>query len=432
MDRWSQLLTASRLRPSEGPAPGDEGNHFLSDYYRVVFASSFRRLQDKTQVKPLAETDYVRRRLTHSFEVAAIGERMGRVVAQQLAGRMSVDNARDAVGKVVATACLLHDIGNPPFGHEGELAIRSWADASATGSADYRCFDGNAQGFRIAVRLQHLGKMFGMNLTATTLASMLKYPNTPKIQDIGVSTTVGDRGKWSVLSSERPQYERVAALVGMGHGQRHPLSYLVEAADDIVNRLVDVEDAVKLKLIDYVEVCDVLSAVDGVASKGLLEKMEAHRKFIKDGTNAEKQLWAYQYFRVHATTTLAQACERVFCAEIDNLEAGQFSGDLIGSCEHAPLYKAIKKLESDKIFGDAQIVRIETGGKKAIEGLLNIFLLELNAGSKLAKTMPEPMPADTDVAEDPHASVRRVVDYVAGMTDRYAIDLYQELSGMSL
>jgi dGTPase len=206
----------------------------------------------------------------------------------------------------------------------------------------------------------------------------------------------------------------------------------VEAADDIVNRLVDVEDAIKLKLITYAEVCDVLRAVDEPVAKELLEKTEVHREAIKTGTAAEQQLWAYQNFRVRATTKLAQACEVVFCDAVEQLETGGFEGDLISNCEHAALYEAIKKLEYEKIFGDAEIVRIEAGGKKAIGGLLEMFAEELSNKSKLSKTMPMPMTSDMDTENDSHASIARVVDYVAGMTDRYAIDLYQELSGVSL
>ena len=240
INRWKQLISGSRLRPSGVPARGDEGNEFLSDYQRVVFSSAFRRLQDKTQVTPLAPSDYVRRRLTHSVEVSVVGERMGRVLARRLSekGRLEDGDHRDPFGKIVATACLLHDIGNPPFGHEGEMAIRLWADKRNLDYPDYRCFDGNAQGFRIAVRLQHQGKDYGMNLTVATLAAVLKYPKVPEY-DGPPNPPLRKRGKWSVLSSEEHHYERVRQAVGLEKGARHPLSFVVEAADDIVNRLVD-------------------------------------------------------------------------------------------------------------------------------------------------------------------------------------------------
>ncbi|HLL47856.1 MAG TPA: dNTP triphosphohydrolase [Longimicrobiaceae bacterium] len=430
---WKQLVSSKRLRPSSEPTRGDDGNEFLSDYYRVVFSSSFRRLQDKTQVSPLASTDYVRRRLTHSVEVAVVGERMGRVLARRLQAQFAGEDLRDDFGKIVATACLLHDIGNPPFGHEGEMAIRSWADRSCVDCADYRCFDGNAQGFRIAVRLQHQGKAYGLNLTAATLSTMLKYPVVPVFDARKVpAPALRNRGKWSVMASEQHQYEAVRELVGLADGQRHPLSYVVEAADDIVNRLVDIEDAIKLKLVSYSDVCDTLRDLKEARANKLLDAMEDQRKAMTVGTAGERELWAYQTFRVNATTGLAQACEQVFEENVEALKNGTFTGELVAKCEFSGIYNAIKKLENERIFGDAGIVRVEAGGKAAIEGLLTIFSQEVEQRSKLADTVPEFPTHEQDAAPDPHANVRRVVDYVSGMTDRFAISLYQELSGMSL
>ncbi|MCC7003980.1 MAG: dNTP triphosphohydrolase [Gemmatimonadaceae bacterium] len=432
MASWAQLLNRKRLRDGAPAESGDEGNDFLSDYYRVVFSSSFRRLQDKTQVSPLAATDFVRRRLTHSVEVAVVGERMGRVVAKKLAGEIGVEDSVESFGRIVASACLLHDIGNPPFGHEGELAIRRWADKVGA-PADQRCFDGNAQGFRIATRLQHHGKPYGLNLTTACLAATLKYPSTPSLSNIPEDGSLRNRGKWSVMSSERPAYEAVAESVGLEVGQRHPLSYLVEAADDIVNRLVDIEDAIKLKLVSYEEMRGVLENEGGSKSKELLREMDLRLSACAGSSQSEKELRAYQHFRVHATTAFAKACENEFISRIDALCSGKQTGELIKESSLAGLYAAIKKLEDSKIFGDPAIVRVEAGGKKAIEGLLDAFHDEVRLGSKLGATVPEPLMWEGSFSEDSEASnIRRVVDYVSGMTDRYAVDLYQKLSGVSL
>lgn len=428
---WTQLISGQRLRPSAEPAPGDEGNEFLSDYYRVAFSSSFRRLQDKTQVSPLAATDYVRRRLTHSVEVAVLGERMGRVVAKRLREHIGAE-VREQIGKIVASACLLHDIGNPPFGHEGEAAIRSWADEQNIESADYRCFDGNAQGFRIAVRLQHQGRSHGMNLTAATLATMLKYPAVPEFDtNQNPLPKLRKRGKWSVMSSEEQHYRSVRELVGLDDGKRHPLSYIVEAADDIVNRLVDIEDAMKLKLVTYADVRNMLQNLKHPVGAELLGVMDDRCNSIALGSAAEKELWAYQVFRVKAATMLAEACEQVFENEIAALETGGFKGDLVGNSELQELYQALEQLETEKIFSDPGIVRVEAGGNTAIKGLLTLFLDHVKNDTKLAATVPQFPTLETEM-DDPHAAVRRVVDYVSGMTDRYAIALYQELSGVSL
>lgn len=427
-DLWDRLLSTERLRSSSEPARGDEGNDFLSDYQRVVFSSSFRRLQDKTQVTPLATSDFLRRRLTHSVEVSVVGERMGRVLARRLKNRLPDGDQRDRFGKVVATACLLHDLGNPPFGHEGEQAVRAWADEQNLESADYRGFDGNAQGFRIAVRLQHQGKGYGMNLTAATLATMLKYPRVPTEEETS-NPKRRKRGKWSVMSSEEHHYERVRQIIGLEPGARHPLSFVVEAADDIVNRLVDIEDALKVKLVSFEDVCDALASVSGAKAKELKDQMVERRDELDQD---DREMLAYQRFRVNAGAALAESCENLFEEEVDRFEARSFDKALVEACELSELYSAIESLENAKIFGDSEIVRVEAGGKAAISKLLNLLYDEVCAGTKLGATVPTYLTLDHEEEDDELTSVRRVVDYVSGMTDRFAVTLYQQLSGTSL
>lgn len=424
---WEGLLSKTRLRRQRsGFSRADEGNEFLSDYYRVAFSSALRRLQDKTQVNPLASSDYLRRRLTHSLEAATVGERMGRVLASRLSDRLRPaegEDIKEDFGRIVSTACLLHDIGNPPFGHEGELAIREWAETieDVGECLDYKCFDGNAQGFRIAVRLSHHGDHYGLNLTSATLSSMLKYPSLPR------KTADGCR-KNSVMSSEVRHYERVRANVGLADGQRHPLSFVVEAADDIVNRLVDLEDGLKLKLVTFQEILDT---VRGARAKQLRKLLQDRRDSISIGSSSEKEQWAYQHFRVFATTRLAKACEDVFVEKIADLESGRHRVSLIEASRQANLYGALKDLADRKIFGNQDLVRTEHGGKKAIQQVLQVLLSEVRRNTKLGKTVPRFMRLSRERV-DPLDPVRRVVDYVAGMTDRYVIRLYQTLSGISL
>lgn len=421
-------MSPERLRASSEPVRGDEGNDFLSDYQRVVFSSSFRRLQDKTQVTPLAASDFLRRRLTHSVEVSVVGERMGRVLARRLAERLPDGDQRDRFGKVVATACLLHDLGNPPFGHEGEQAVRAWADERGIECPDYRGFDGNAQGFRIAVRLQHQGKGYGMNLTAATLATMLKYPRVPS-EDETSNPKRRKRGKWSVMSSEAHHYERVRQIVGLEAGSRHPLSFVVEAADDIVNRLVDIEDALKVGLVTFEDVCDALGSVHGKRAQELKDQMVERRNELDQ---EDREMLAYQRFRVNAGAALAESCENLFEEEVDLIETCEFDRALVETCELSELYGAIETLENAKIFGDTEIVRVEAGGKAAISKLLNLLYDEVREGSKLGATVPDYLSLDHEEEDGDLRDVRRVVDYVSGMTDRFAVTLFQQLSGTSL
>lgn len=423
-DKWSKLISTTRLREEQELNEDDKRNAFLSDYYRVVFSSSFRRLQDKTQVNPLASTDFVRRRLTHSFEVSVIGERMARVVAEKLKSRIGDDNYVDKFGKIVATACLLHDIGNPPFGHEGEKAIRNWAKKNKIEIPDYLAFDGNAQGFRIATRLQHHGKEKGMNLTAATLSSMLKYPKVITKDSLGE--------KFSIMKSERNCFKEICTLVGLKEGVRHPLSYIVEAADDIVNRIVDIEDGLKLNYISYKDVIDAIENISNPSYKDLLAKLEDRKSKITYGSEREKEMLAYQNLRVKIAKMLAIDCEEVFTNNIEEIEKGEFSGDLISKCPNFPLYKVFLDLETNNIFNKPEIVRVERGGKNAIKGLLEIYLEEVKSESKLAESIPEYLLFEGEKEKKKIKDIRRIVDYVSGMTDRFAISQYQELSGMSL
>ena len=332
----------------------------------------------------------------------------------------------------MSTACLLHDIGNPPFGHEGELAIRKWADDCEINLADYRSFDGNAQGFRIAVRLQHHGKDYGLNLTASTLSAMLKYPNLPQVDFNSTSIPkLRKRGKTSVFNSEKHHFEEVCKFVDLSEGQRHPLSYIVEAADDIVNRLVDLEDGMKLNYITYNDVRTLLDKHGSKISSSLLTKMDERRNLIDIGTEKDKDIWAYQDFRVNATSIFAVECEKVFVDNIKKIEEGIFDSDLIKRGKYSDLYSAIEELEGG-IFGKPDIVRIEAGGKKAISGLLNKYYQDSKTASKLFNTVPIYPKLNRENENQNDENIRRIVDYVSGMTDRYAISQFQKLSGMSL
>lgn len=256
---WSDLNSTSRLRPSlVKKSEADLRSAYEGDYDRVLFSSAFRRLQDKTQVFPLDRNDFVRTRLTHSLEVSTVGRDMGSSVAKVLE-RQGIDrnlNPEDA-GTLVATACLLHDIGNPPFGHSGEQSIGQWFKSRFDNGKlkiedrqerlDLEKFEGNASGFRIATRLQHLGQSYGMNLTAGALACLMKYP------------CGSHEVNWHIKAKERPKkcskfgyfkadavtFRRVQTLTKLSGITRHPLTFLMEAADDIVYSAVDLEDALK-------------------------------------------------------------------------------------------------------------------------------------------------------------------------------------------
>ena len=259
---WNKLLNEDRLcRPKNRPLRPEGLNPFFEDEDRIVFSQPFRRLKDKTQVHPLSDNDHVRTRLTHSLEVAAIGEALGNLVGNVLTHRGSILNTRAAdIGMIVRAACLAHDIGNPPFGHVGEFAIREWfgmkikslKKLNAHQKADLCNFDGNAQGFRIVTELENYKGDGGLQLTYVTLAALMKYPWS------SIADPTGQR-KFGFNESELKYAKTVADKVGlielkpdkkgkkgMNRWCRHPLAYLVEAADDICYSIIDLEDGVEM------------------------------------------------------------------------------------------------------------------------------------------------------------------------------------------
>jgi dGTPase len=254
---WGRLLSVIRLGREEDPPNKDVRSEFQRDFDRIVYSSAFRRMQDKTQVFPLAESDYVRTRLTHSIEVSCVGRSLGTLAGAFIAAREggSIPPAAE-FGNVVAAACLAHDIGNPPFGHSGEDAIRGWFQGagktnldglSPEESADLEQFEGNAQGFRILTRLENPSNNGGLQLTHATLAVFTKYPRLSVVSGLSGSKDVSEK-KFGICAADRAAFERVAVGTGLlskvdGAWSRHPLAFLMEAADDICYRIVTTHPA---------------------------------------------------------------------------------------------------------------------------------------------------------------------------------------------
>lgn len=435
MSTWAKLLSTKRLRDSEA-ALNEGDSPFYSDYGRVVHCSAFRRLQDKTQVNPLSDNDHLRRRLTHSVEVASVGERMARAICMRAKDSLPADST-ESIQKIVATACLLHDIGNPPFGHEGEVTIREWADSISDNgphnhsSADYRSFDGNAHGFRLAVRLQGDGRDYGLNLTAATLAASVKYPNPPQAISSSSTPPSNMRAKFGFFSSEQHHFEEVCKHTGVALGKRHPLSFIMEAADDIANRLAGIEDGLAQGLISYDQLYSDLSGVggDGVA---LVQRLKGYRDSAPPGIGGDSE--AYRRWRPYATGALSKSCEDLFVENLDKLEALEWGKPLIEASPLLGLYKTLKDIEKRLVLRHQSVVHVEAGGKNAIKHLLAQYFESASRKpiGKLAESLPVPplLKGEKDGGLD--FVMAKVVDHVAGMTDRFAIRLYQKLTGAAL
>lgn len=450
MMQWEKLLSPARLGQAREERFEPQRSPFQRDYDRIVFSSAFRRLQDKTQVFPLAQSDYVRTRLTHSLEASCVGRSLGTAVGAHIVERYRLSHVHSSdIGAAVAAACLAHDIGNPPFGHSGEDAIRYWFENSKVAKKlhaelkqnpahfhDFERFEGNAQGFRILARLQMPDRRGGFQLTCVTLGAFAKYPGRsfPKreVGDQRASTK-----KFSFFEAEADLFAEVADRTGLipgGSGwRRHPLAFLVEAADDICYRLVDFEDGVRLGLIGFQEACDAYGEViDNPRLMGNAGQIHGEQERI-------------EFLRAVAIGKVIEQVEAVFLAQEEAILAGEFDRSLIGCTAAAGPLEAIVRRSATRLYAHPRGLEIEAAGYEVIGGLLDLFVEAVEAlaaeGKKdlsprwrnLLPLVPEAFIGPGRIpAPDAYTRLLRICDYVSGMTDSFAVSLYKKLRGISL
>ncbi|MBL8253748.1 MAG: deoxyguanosinetriphosphate triphosphohydrolase [Candidatus Competibacter sp.] len=445
---WNRLLSRGRLGLSRQHPDSEARTDFQRDFDRIVFSSAFRRLQDKTQVFPLSQSDYVRTRLTHSLEVSSVGRSLGTMVGDSVIRRHDLKGVYPQdFGAVVAAACLAHDIGNPPFGHAGEDAIRLWFTASATGRAvleqlseaqreDFLRFEGNAQGFRIITRLQSPDNPGGMQLTCATLGTFTKYPCAawlPTDPPPGIAFK-----KFGFYRDDGDLFAEVADQLGLepvqpGAWSRHPLAYLVEAADDICYRIIDVEDAFRLQLLRFEEVLDLLLTLTG-------EPDRAQRKMAHITRPKER----IEYLRAKTIGAIIEQVHRCFMDNENAILAGILAEELLDMIPAADAMRALKACGENQVYVSKPVVEVEAAGFEVLAGLLEAFVTTVNdlaiqgptASPKsrmLVHLIPEQFagPGRQPVA-DPYRRVLAITDFVSGMTDSYAVSLFKKLTGISL
>lgn len=439
---WQRLLSAERL--GAGTVPNArERTVFQQDYDRIVFTSAFRRLKDKTQVFPLSRSDYVRTRLTHSLEASCVGRSLGAVVGREIIKRHGLTGVEASdFGAIVAAACLAHDIGNPPFGHAGEDAIREWFKASGLldayeftegERADFERYEGNAQGFRILTRLQNPVNP-GLELTCAVLATFTKYPCASWL---GPSSSGVKGGKFGFFQEDAPAFRRVAEVTGLLERvpglawQRHPFAHLVEVADDTCYLIVDLEDASRLGFVRMEEAEPLLADLAGDSvNGGKLARMSEAKERI-------------EYLRALAVGRLLDNAMAVFLDNEADILAGTFEGELLEVSEIAKPLQAVKKVAAEQIYVARPALEVETAGFEVLGGLLSLFTAAVEAGAGMrAMTTRERMllkllplqflgPEGKPDAR-PYRRFLQVADFVAGMTDSYAVDLYRKLKGIDL
>ena len=435
---WSQLLSPLRFGEPQGTLAVDLGRSpFHKDYDRIIFSSAFRRLDRKTQVHPLSENDHIHSRLTHSLEVGCVGRSLGTRVGEALAAELPEHISAVDLGAMVQAACLAHDIGNPPYGHTGEDAIRHWFQdpqnahflegLSAAEQTDLKTFEGNAQGFRIVTQVEYHRFEGGMRLTYGTLGAFLKYPWTADY------VARGERKKFGCYQTELPLLKEVASTLGLiqtGENAwcRHPLVYLLEAADDICYGLIDLEDGIEMGLLRYQEVEDLLRPL-------LADEWSESQQDLDNADNDRRRL---QVLRGQVMEAMVNGVSQAFIRQKDLLLAGQLEGDLVDHCEGpvAAVINAAKNLARERIFKDGRKLAVEIGSYSTLGLLLEAFLAAIRErvekgeatfrNERVLELMGKSAPqADWSLYE----AYMRALDYISGMTDNYAAEIARQFSG---
>ena len=440
---WQQLISNKRLGQEHRHAERhDDRSEFKRDYDRLIYSAPFRRLQNKTQVFPLPGSIFVHNRLTHSLEVSSLGQSLGNDVCRQLKElHPELENTLfEEIGTIVSAACLAHDMGNPPFGHSGEKAIQTFftegkgkalkESVSSEFWDDITHFEGNANAFRLLTH-RFLGRRLGgFVMTYSMLASIVKYPFA--------SSLAGDHGKFGFFQTEAGDYKKIADELGIICKSdfqvplkyaRHPLVYLVEAADDICYEIMDIEDSHKLKILSYQETSELLMGFfDKETKDNILERIE------EEGlTDANEQV---VYMRACVIGKLENECVKAFVEHEDEILNGTFEGSLIDNISsiQRDAYKRCEDISYKKIYHSKPVLDIELSGYKIMETLMDVFIgAAINPDRFYSQQLIRRVSSQYDIhSENLETRIMAVIDYISGMTDIYALDIYQKINGISL
>jgi len=435
---WTELLSGKRLGVEAYHERKHERTNFQRDYDRLIFSSPFRRLQNKTQVFPLPDSIFVHNRLTHSLEVSCVGRSLGNNIATLLMQKYQDQDMNFAeIGSIVSAACLAHDMGNPPFGHSGERAISAYftegngkqfeRQVREEGGRweDFACFEGNANAVRLLTH-QFIGRRKGgFALTYSTLASIVKYP---------YASTLNGKGKFGYFQSEEDTFRFIVNELGIIKPNpeidvyaRYPLVYLVEAADDICYQIMDIEDAHKLRLLTSGESIHLLiQFFEGKRLESILDTMR-----IVDDINEK-----IAYLRSCIIGLLVDECTQIFMDHEEAILQGLYNNPLIkgisGPVRDA--YHTCSEVARQKIYISNEVLDIELAGYHIFSSLLDSFIEAVtNPAQAYSKLLLNRMPEQYDIhAPTTYGKIQCVLDYISGMTDVYALDLYRKITGMSL
>ncbi|WP_169546282.1 deoxyguanosinetriphosphate triphosphohydrolase [Sneathiella aquimaris] len=437
---WNKLLSTKRFSQDTIDPISASRSPFHKDQDRIVFSSAFRRLQDKTQVHSLIESDYVRTRLTHSMEVASVGRSLGANAGQVIIDRyLKGTNYTPAeFGHIVSAACLAHDIGNPPFGHFGEDTMRHWFETGPLKQGhldeltdaeqrDFLEFEGNAQGFRILTKLQNWRNNGGLRLTYATLGTFMKYPRISSVSNLIEDDYAGK--KFGIMQSELDSFKEIASDLGLiqrGHESywcRHPLTYLVEAADDICYSVVDIEDGFKLGRLEFAETEDIMLRILGNAPHRYTELTEKSEKI--------------SYLRAKCIGHLIGEVSQIFADNEKVILEGNYKGDLLHHSSNASIFSEIENLCKRHIFNHKERIQAELRGSEILTSILDALFtanLEWEAfdanGTKLSPRSHVILNLFPDKEKKPRYEwLLEMTDFVSGMTDSFAVRQFKDLKG---
>lgn len=465
---WDKILSPNRSRPNAGARPGDVRSEFARDYHRIISSASFRRLQDKTQVFPLDRGDFVRTRLTHSLEVSSFAGSIGdTALARLMESRPEITlQIRQDCAEILRCAGLIHDIGNPPFGHFGEFTIREWfseklpelefCGQSVTGlltgqqCADLTNFEGNAQALRVLTKLHYFIDEHGMNLTHALLNTIIKYP----VPSTAIDRRSGDirTKKMGYFASEQKLYENIVSSTGAADC-RYPLTWLLEAADDIAYKTADIEDAQRKGLISYNALLSELTSQkfadqcrteqERAVLDTAAEKLRHYLAKALDNGMPSPEENAVQNCMVRIQSLLINSAADAFVEHYDEIMNGELRTELLRLSPARVLVDALGDIAVRYAFRSKEILRIEL----AVSQMMN-FLLERLTGAALRFETPQEKITDSklisvisenyvkicrlgwrDERSELYSRLLLVTDYICGMTDGYARQLYLELNG---
>ena len=440
---WKQLISNKRFGQEHKHAERhDDRSEFKRDYDRLIFSSAFRRLQNKTQVFPLPGSIFVHNRLTHSLEVASVGMSIGNDISRRVIQKRPElkETLVEEIGTIVSAACLAHDLGNPPFGHSGEKAIQTFFSegpgqkiksmVSSEFWDDITHFEGNANAFRILTHRFKGRRQGGFVMTYSMLASIVKYPFA--------SSLAGNHGKFGFFASEAESYRKIADELGIScksaPGEplkyaRHPLVYMVEAADDICYEIMDIEDSHKLKILSYAETEHLLLSF---FDEDIQQKIR--QRIIDEELTDENE--KVVYMRASVIGKLENECVAAFLAHEEEILAGTFEGSLIDhiSERQKKAYQECEKISYSKIYQSKPVLDIELSGYQIMATLMEVFIeAAVNPSRFYSKQLLRRVSSQYDIEnENLEERIMAVLDYISGMTDIYALDIYQKINGISL